>query len=74
MTVKVFDRVDDSIFTHQVREPGEQQVRFVPEVAGERPAAAALEGLQLPSQLERLWLADGADRMNATILAELLDL
>jgi hypothetical protein len=72
--VQVLDRVDDPGVVDDLVEPGKKQVRLVAQVALERAAGALLERLELAADRHRLVGRHDADRENAAVAPEGLDL
>src|SRR6185437_2709136 len=58
----VLDRVEDARMMDQVAEEGEVEMRLVPHVARDRPAARPLVRLELAAQGPRLGRAEDLDR------------
>jgi hypothetical protein len=72
--VQIFDRVEDARVAHKIGEPGEQQVRFVAQIAGQRPAGRGLEALQPTAIAERLRRRHDPDRSEEALLVKPVDL
>src|SRR5271155_4764115 len=72
--VQILDRVEDGAAPHELGEPGKQQVRFMAQIALERPARPPLERLEPPPQLRGLRLGHDTDREDAALLPILFDL
>ena len=72
--MEILDGVEDGAAPHELGEPGKQQVRFMAQIALERPARPLLERLEPPPQLRGLRLGHDADREDAALLPILFDL
>jgi hypothetical protein len=72
--VEILDGVEDGAAPHEFSEPGKQQVRFMAQIALERPARPPLERLEPPSELYGLRFRHDADWEDAALLAILFDL
>src|SRR5579864_5785908 len=71
---QILDRVEQRRMAYQVGEKREDEMRFVAQIAAQRPAEACLGRFKLMVQPGRLGLAHAADRGEVALLAVLLDL
>jgi hypothetical protein len=72
--VEILDSVEDGAAPYKLGEPGKQQVRFMAQIARERPARPPLERLEPPAERCGLRLGHDADREDAALLPILFDL
>jgi len=72
--LEVLDRVEDGAVPDKLGEPGKQQVRFMAQIALERPARPPLELFEPPAERRGLGLRHDADREDAALLPILFDL
>ncbi len=59
---------------HEVGEKREQEVRFVAQIAAQRPAHARFDRLEFGTQRQRRFLVHDADRREVALLAVARDL
>ena len=72
--MEILDRVEDGAAAHELGEPGEQQMRFMAQIALKRPARSPFERLDPPPQFCGLGLGHDADREDAALFPVLFDL
>ena len=69
----VLDGVEDGRMTHEVGQPGEQQVRLLSDLGGERSTVRGLDGLEPPAVFTRLAGRQDRDREVEAIAVVALD-
>jgi hypothetical protein len=72
--VEILDHVEDRAAPHELGEPREEQVRFMAQIALERPARPLLERLEPAPELRGIRLGHATDREDAALLSILFDL
>jgi hypothetical protein len=74
LAMEILDGIEDRAARCELGEPGKQQVRFMAQIALERPARPPLERLEPPPQLRGLRLGHDTDREDAALLPISFDL
>jgi hypothetical protein len=73
-TVEVLHRIENLVVPDELRKPGEEEMRFVPEIAAQRSAGARLKRFESAPIFRRGVARHHPDRRNEALLVVLRDL